>query len=222
LFIYSLLWGNEWMIINLKRIVDLFLSFILLITLSPIFILIAILIKLDSNGPVLFKQGRVGEGGKLFKIYKFRTMVNNFIGMGLDFNLKKDDSRITYVGGFLRKWSLDELPQIINIIKGEMSFVGPRPALEYQVKLYNDFQRTRLLMKPGITGWAQVNGRNSLTWEERIYHDVWYVMNFSLSLDLEIIIKTIKVTLLNEGLYGKDGVNNDFTLTTDLKMKNIQ
>lgn len=207
----------------IKRVFDFFLSLILLIILSPILMLIAILIKLGSKGPVLFKQERVGEDGKLFKIYKFRTMVNNSINkMGLDFNLQKNDSRITYVGNFLRKWSLDELPQIINIIRSEMSFIGPRPTLEYQVKQYNDFQRKRLLMKPGITGWAQVNGRNSLTWEERIYHDVWYVMNFSLGLDLEIFIKTIKVTFLKEGLYGKNGINFDFNLNTDLKMNNIR
>lgn len=200
---------------------DLFLGIFLLIILSPILTLIAILIKLDSKGPVLFKQVRVGEDSKLFKIYKFRTMVKNSSKMGCDFNLCKGDSRITYVGNFLRKWSLDELPQIINIIKGEMSFIGPRPTLGYQVEQYNDFQRKRLHMKPGITGWAQVNGRNSLTWEERIYYDVWYVMNFSLSLDFEIFIKTIKVAILKEGLYGKDGANYDFNLKDNLKITKV-
>lgn len=200
------------MSIYLKRMFDLYFSIFLLIVLSPFLALIAILIKLNSKGPVLFRQERVGEDGNLFKIYKFRTMVKNSSKMGYDFNLCKGDSRITYIGNFLRKWSLDELPQLINIIKGEMSFIGPRPTLQYQVKQYNDFQQTRLFMKPGITGWAQVNGRNSITWEERIYYDVCYVINFSLSLDFEILVKTIKVMLLKEGLYGKDGVNYDFSL----------
>jgi undecaprenyl phosphate N,N'-diacetylbacillosamine 1-phosphate transferase len=209
------------MSVCIKRMFDLFLSIFLLIVLSPILTLIAILIKLNSKGPVLFKQVRVGEDSKLFKIYKFRTMVKNSSKNRCDYNLCKGDSKITYVGNFLRKWSLDELPQLINIIKGEMSFIGPRPTLEYQVKQYNDFQRKRLNMKPGITGWAQVNGRNSLTWEERIYYDVCYVMNFSLSLDFEIFIKTIKVMLLKEGIYGKHGINYDFSLKDNLKIKKV-
>jgi len=204
--------------IFVKRIFDLLFSILLLVILSPTLALIAIIIKLNSKGPVLFKQERVGEDGNLFKIYKFRTMLHNFNKLGHGFDLQKDDARITNIGNFLRRWSLDELPQLLNILKGEMSFIGPRPTLEYQVRQYNDFQRKRLLMKPGITGWAQVNGRNSLTWEERIYYDLWYVMNFSLSLDLEILIKTIKVTLLKEGIYGKAGNNYDFNLKDNLKI----
>ena len=204
--------------IFVKRIFDLLFSIFLLVILSPALALIAIIIKLNSKGPVLFKQERVGEVGNLFKIYKFRTMLHNFNKLGHGFDLQKDDARITNIGNFLRRWSLDELPQLLNILKGEMSFIGPRPTLEYQVRQYNDFQRKRLLMKPGITGWAQVNGRNSLTWEERIYYDLWYVMNFSLSLDLEILIKTIKVTLLKEGIYGKAGNNYDFNLKDNLKI----
>ena len=158
-----------------------------MITLSHIFILIAILIKLDRNGPVLFKQGRVGEGGKLFKIYKFRTMVNNFIGIGLDFNLKKDDSRITYVGGFLRKWSLDELPQLFNILKGDMSFVGPRPALFNQDDLVALRTEKRIdTLVPGLTGWAQINGRDELPIPIKVGFDEYYYKNKSFLLDLKI------------------------------------
>jgi undecaprenyl phosphate N,N'-diacetylbacillosamine 1-phosphate transferase len=133
--------------------------------LSPFFLLLSILIKLDSSGPVIFIQERVGKNGVLFQSIKFRTMIYRALEKGLGLNIKKDDERITRMGKFLRTWSLDELPQIINVLTGDMSIVGPRPTLPYQVKLYNDFQRRRLLVKPGITGWAQVNGRNAISWE---------------------------------------------------------
>jgi len=193
-----------------KYVCDYILSILLLIILSPIFLIIAVMIKLDCKGPALFKQERVGKDGKLFKIYKFRTMVDNAVNIEHGFGLEENDPRIAFIGKFLRKWSLDELPQLINVIKGEMSIIGPRPTLQYQVKQYNEFQKKRLLMKPGITGWAQVNGRNSLTWEERINFDVLYVECYTLWLDLEIFIKTIMVTILRKGLYGKSGVNEDF------------
>jgi len=193
-----------------KYVFDYILSISLLIILSPIFLIIAVMIKLDCKGPALFKQERVGKDGKLFKIYKFRTMVDNAVNIEHGFGLEENDPRIAFIGKFLRKWSLDELPQLINVIKGEMSIIGPRPTLQYQVKQYNEFQKKRLLMKPGITGWAQVNGRNSLTWEERINFDVLYVECYTLWLDLEIFIKTIMVTILRKGLYGKSGVNEDF------------
>lgn len=191
---------------------DYILSLLLLFVLSPIYLIIAVMIKIDSKGPVLFKQERVGKDGKLFTIYKFRTMVENAVNMGLDFKLTENDSRITGIGKFLRRWSLDELPQILNIIKGEMSFIGPRPTLLYQVKLYNDYQRKRLVMKPGITGWAQINGRNSLTWEERINFDVLYTGCYTWWLDVEILVKTFGVMILSKGLYGRGGVNDDFNL----------
>lgn len=194
----------------IKLLFDCILGIFLLATLSPVFLLIAFLIKLDSKGPVLFKQERVGKNGKLFKIYKFRTMVKNSEKMGFGFNLSENDSRITRVGNFLRKWSLDELPQIINIIKGEMSFIGPRPTLQYQVEQYDEFQRKRLSMKPGITGWAQINGRNSLSWEERIYFDIIYVNYYTFLLDIEIFVKTLMVLISRKGLYGKGSVNEDF------------
>ena len=193
-----------------KSFFDILFGWILLIILLPVFIIIGILIKLDSKGPVFFKQVRIGKDEKPFVIYKFRSMVNKAEEIGVGLNLSKGDTRITKLGNFLRNWSLDELPQIINIARGDMSFIGPRPTLEHQVKAYNEVQRKRLLMNPGVTGWAQVNGRNSLTWEKRIEFDVWYVENYSLWLDIKILLKTFKVALLREGLYGEDGINDDF------------
>jgi undecaprenyl phosphate N,N'-diacetylbacillosamine 1-phosphate transferase len=194
----------------IKIILDKIISVAALVILSPVFLLLAILIKLDSSGPVFFLQERVGKNGVLFQSIKFRTMIDRALERGLGFNIKKDDERITRMGKFLRTWSLDELPQIINVIKGDMSIVGPRPTLPYQVELYNDFQRCRLLVKPGITGWAQVNGRNAISWEQRIKLDVWYVKNWSLWLDIVILFNTIRVVIRKEGLYGTGGVNDDF------------
>ena len=194
----------------IKEIYDKILSIAALIILSPLFIIISVLIKLDSRGPVFFIQERAGLKGKLFSSIKFRTMMHKAAERGLGLNIKDGDERITRVGRFLRAWSLDELPQLINVLKGDMSIVGPRPTLQYQVELYNDFQRKRLLVKPGITGWAQVNGRNAISWEERIKLDVWYVENWSLWLDFRIMLKTIKVVIKKEGLYGARGINDDF------------
>ena len=194
----------------IKNILDKIISLFALVVLSPFFLIIAALIKLDSNGPVLFMQERVGKNGRLFNSIKFRTMICQSIEKGLGLNIKHDDERITRAGKFLRTWSLDELPQLINVLKGDMSIVGPRPTLPYQVELYNDFQQRRLLVNPGITGWAQVNGRNAISWEERIKLDVWYVENWSLWLDFRIMLKTIKVVIKKEGLYGARGINDDF------------
>ena len=197
----------------IKELFDRTLSLLVLIILSPIFLIIVVLIKLDTSGPAFFIQMRVGKNGIPFKSIKFRTMIQRATETGLGINIQQDDERITRVGKFLRTWSLDELPQIINVLKGDMSIVGPRPTLQYQVALYNDFQRKRLLVKPGITGWAQVNGRNAISWEQRIQLDVWYVENWSLWLDFKIMLKTIKVVIKKEGLYGKDGINDDFVST---------
>ncbi len=193
-----------------KAVLDIVFGVILLTCLLPVFMIIAVIIKIDSKGPVFYLQKRIGKDEKPFTIYKFRSMVNNAEKIGLGLNLCKDDFRITRVGKFLRDWSFDELPQLINIVIGDMSFIGPRPTLDYQVAAYNDVQRKRLLVKPGVTGWAQVNGRNSLTWAERIEYDVWYVDHYSLWLDLKILLRTFKVALLREGLYGNDGMNDDF------------
>lgn len=143
----------------------------------------------------------MGKDGRVFKIFKFRTMVVNAEKMGAGVFVERDDPRITKVGKWLRNTSLDELPQLINVLRGEMSLVGPRPTLPYQVERYNERQRRRFLMRPGITGWAQVNGRNSLTWPEKIELDIWYVENWSLWLDLKILWKTFFTMLKKEGLY---------------------
>ena len=187
----------------IKEVFDKVISFLALFILAIPFLIVAIAIKVDSRGPVFFLQERVGKNGKLFKTIKFRTMY-----VGADERTKgkyinKDDPNVTRVGKFLRRSGIDELPQLINVLKGDMSIVGPRPTLKYQVEKYDDFQRKRLLMKPGITGWALINGRNKLTWEERIKMDVWYVEHWSPWLDLYIIFKTFYVVAKGEGLYAE-------------------
>ena len=183
-----------------KVILDKFFSIILLILLFPLFLIIGVLIKLDSKGPVFFIQKRVGKDGKIFRAYKFRTMVENAEKFGLGHEIEKNDSRITRVGKYLR-WGIDELPQLINVFKGEMSMVGPRPTLLYQVNQYTKREKQRLKMKPGITGWALINGRNSLSWQEKINLDIWYINHFSLYLDIKILIKTIFVVAEGKNLY---------------------
>lgn len=191
----------------LKRIVDLFGSlFGILITL-PILVLSAILIKLESKGPVFFKQNRLGKDGEVFKIIKFRTMVDNAEKMGSGIKTFENDPRITRVGSFLRKTSLDELPQLFNVLIGNMSIVGPRPPVPYHPSKYEEYpthQRKRFTVKPGITGYAQVNGRNNLTWDERIELDIQYVERFSIFLDLKIILLTIVKVFKSEDVHSTD------------------
>lgn len=188
--------------IKIKYLMDRIFAAILLILLSPLMLLIYIGVRVTSKGPGIFTQVRVGMGNKDFKIYKFRTMRTG--SESGSFTLEgKDDDRITTFGKFLRKLSLDELPQLINILKGDMSFIGPRPTLRYQVDKYNNTQMRRLEMKPGLTGWAQVNGRNSIPWSKRIEHDVWYIDNYSLLLDIKILIKTIGVLFKQDIIYGE-------------------
>jgi len=196
--------------LRIKRIFDTLVSGIALIVLLPIFIIIGIFIKIDSRGPVFFVQKRAGKDGKIFKAYKLRTMVDKAVEMGLGYEIAKDDSRITRVGKHLR-WGIDELPQLLNVFRGEMSMVGPRPALPHQVEKYSKQERRRLEVKPGITGWALINGRNRLTWPERIKLDIWYIDNWSLWLDLKILFKTVWVVIFKrEGIYGKDGVTRGY------------
>jgi len=185
-------------------------SGIALVILLPIFTIIGILIKLDSKGPIFFIQERAGKDGKIFGAYKLRTMVDNAEKIGLGYEIAKNDSRITRIGKYLR-WGIDELPQLINVFRGEMSLVGPRPALPHQVEKYSEQERWRLEVKPGITGWALVNGRNILSWSERIKLDIWYIDHWSIWLDLKILLKTIWVVIFTrEGIYGKDGVTRDY------------
>ena len=178
----------------LKRFIDILLSFLALVILSPVFIIIAIAIKLDSQGPVLFKQERVGKGGKVFKIYKFRSMCVGAEHTGSGVYSGKGDARVTRVGKILRATSLDEIPQALNIIKGDMSFIGPRPPLTYHpwpIEEYTEEQFRMFDVRPGITGWAQVNGRKAVEWNKRIKLNVWYVDNLSMWLDIKIAFLTV-------------------------------
>jgi len=193
-----------------KRMTDFTLSSVLLVALGLPFLIGAVIVRLDSPGPVFFRQLRIGMKGKPFRIWKFRTMIHGAEQTGLGLNVAANDPRITRVGRLLRSWGLDELPQLINVWLGEMSLVGPRPALPHQVAAYDDFQRRRLEVRPGITGWAQIHGRNALTWEERISYDVWYVDHWTPWLDLCIVLRTIPVLLNRRGLYAPSGVNYDF------------
>lgn len=195
---------------SIKRVLDFLLSFVALIILSPLFLIIAICIKIDSKGPVFFKQERLGKDGEIFLIYKFRTMVDGAIHMGSGLRTDEGDPRITKVGGFLRKTSLDELPQLINVLKGEMSIVGPRPPVPYHPHKYEDYseeQKLRFTVLPGITGYAQINGRNEIEWDERIKYDIYYARNWSLGLDFKIFFRTIKIVLCKEGIY-RENKNN--------------
>jgi len=200
-----------------KRILDLILGIIGLILTSPLWLYVIIRIKAEDRGPVFFVQERVGKNGKLFRMYKFRSMIVGAEKKGLGVFIRTDDERITRIGKFIRKTSIDELPQLINVLKGEMSIVGPRPTLEYQVKRYNEEQKRRLSVKPGITGWAQINGRNNMTWPEKIELDLWYVDHWSIGLDLKIIGRTIWFVLKKEGIYSDEGIIIDEISRTEPK-----
>ncbi|MBP3939551.1 MAG: sugar transferase [Clostridia bacterium] len=185
----------------IKRGLDFTVAFAALLILSPLMLIVSILIKLNRDGPVLFKQERPGRGGKIFTVYKFRTMsVRTCDENGRELS---DFERMSKIGSFLRKTSIDELPQFINILKGDMSFIGPRPLLTEYLELYTPEQMRRHEVRPGISGWAQVNGRNTITWEEKFRYDVEYVDNLSFRMDMNIFIKTILNVLK------QDGINSD-------------
>jgi lipopolysaccharide/colanic/teichoic acid biosynthesis glycosyltransferase len=186
----------------MKRALDLLVAVPALVIASPLLVIAAIAIKLDSRGPVLYMARRVGRGGESFDLYKLRTMHTGNDPVGVGTPVLPGDARVTRVGGFLRRFSLDELPNLINVIRGEMSVVGPRPTLAAQVDDYTPHQRRRLEVKPGLTGWAQVNGRAGIPWEERIELDVWYVEHRSLGLDARILARTARLLLTGHGLYG--------------------
>lgn len=189
----------------IKRLIDFFGSLIGSIIISPILIIIALLIKLTSKGPVLFKQERLGKDGKTFKILKFRTMVVNAEKIGDGLSVKSEnDNRITKIGKLLRATSLDELPQLFNVILGQMSLVGPRPPVPHhphKYEEYTDIQRKRFEMKPGMTGLSQVTVRNSVSWDERIPVDVDYVEKFNVWLDIKLLFKTIQKIFVRESIY---------------------
>ncbi|PEL07035.1 sugar transferase [Bacillus sp. AFS017336] len=181
----------------MKRILDLVISLTILILLSLPLVVIAIVVRIKMGSPIFFTQQRPGLHGKLFYLYKFRTMRDLHDSNG---ELLSDELRLTAFGKFIRKYSIDELPQLINVVKGEMSLVGPRPFLMEYLSLYTEEQMERHNVKPGITGWAQVNGRNTLTWEEKFKMDVWYVNNHNLFLDLKILMKTAIKVIKKEGI----------------------
>lgn len=183
-----------------KRLFDVFLAILVAVPALPIMLLEALAIRLDSKGLVLFAQERIGRGGKPFQIYKFRTMVLPEYRLDASGRVKPDEECVTRVGRFLRRTSLDELPQLWCILRGDMSFVGPRPTFRFQVERYDAFQRRRLEVRPGITGLAQIRGRNSLSWEEKIQHDVEYVDTHSFVGDLGILAATVRIVLAGKDI----------------------
>ncbi|KRD07481.1 UDP-galactose phosphate transferase [Flavobacterium sp. Root901] len=180
-----------------KPALDFLVAFIGFLILSPIFFIVTIGLCFANQGKPFFFQNRPGKSGKIFKIIKFRTMNEKKDSQG---ELLSDAERITKIGQFVRKTSLDEIPQLLNVLKGDMSIIGPRPLLPEYLPLYNEFQKQRHDVKPGITGWAQVNGRNAISWQDKFTFDVWYVENLSFLLDLKIILKTFKKVIVSEGI----------------------
>lgn len=196
-----------------KRIIDIICSILGLIILIPVFLIVSIAIKIESKGPVIFKQKRIGKDGKVFEIYKFRSMVVGAEKMGTGVYSKKGDTRVTKVGKFIRATSIDELPQLLNILKGEMSFIGPRPVLTYHPWKYEEYteeQKKRFLLRPGVTGWAQIHGRKQVEWEKRIKLDVEYVEKISFIMDLKIFFITIYKVI-----FMKDNVNTGTTVNKE-------
>lgn len=196
-----------------KRFCEIILSLVALVVLSPIMLVTAIAIKLESKGPVIFKQERIGKGAKVFKIYKFRSMCVGAEHTGSGVYSGANDMRVTKVGRIIRATSIDELPQLVNILKGEMSFVGPRPPLTYHpwnIEEYTQQQLRMFEVRPGITGWAQVNGRKDVEWHQRIRLNVWYVDNVSVFLDIKILFLTVFKVVTNA-----DNVNTGETLVKE-------
>jgi len=185
----------------LKRLFDVLISFALLLVLSPAIMIILFLVSVNMGKPVLFLQMRPGKGGDAFKLLKIRSMKDTF---DADDKLLSDADRITPFGRFLRNNSLDELPSLLNVLKGEMSLVGPRPLLMEYLPLYSAEQSRRHEVRPGITGWAQINGRNAVSWDEKFKMDVWYVDNRSLWLDLKILFFTVKKVIVRDGISAKN------------------
>jgi len=185
----------------IRRAVDVAVSAVVLALASPVIALAMLAIRLESPGRVIYSQRRAGLHGELFDVLKLRTMVDGAEHIGAGLAINADDDRITRVGAFLRRTSLDELPNLLNVLRGEMSLIGPRPTLPAQVEQYTPRQRGRLQIRPGITGWAQVNGRASLPWEERIELDLYYIEHRSPALDLKILWRTVAMVLGGSGLY---------------------
>jgi lipopolysaccharide/colanic/teichoic acid biosynthesis glycosyltransferase len=188
----------------LTRLIDVVVSSIALVLSSPVLLAIMVVIRIESPGSPIYRQRRIGLNGEPFEMLKLRTMVSGAEHQGAGLAVNYGDPRITRVGHFLRRFSIDELPNLVNVLRGEMSLVGPRPTIQAQVDQYTPLQRRRLEVKPGITGWAQINGRASLPWHERIELDIWYVDHRTLRLDLAILWKTVRLLVSGEGLYKGD------------------
>ncbi|MET0551560.1 MAG: sugar transferase [Vicinamibacteria bacterium] len=185
----------------MRRAFDVAVAGLGLLVAAPVLAAAAVAIRLESRGHVVYRQRRVGLDGREFDVLKLRTMVTGAEAMGAGLAVDEGDSRITRVGALLRRTSIDELPNLVNVLRGDMAIVGPRPTVPVQVAQYTDRQRGRLAVRPGITGWAQVNGRASLPWHERIELDLWYVEHRSWRLDLEIIVRTARLVVGGDGLY---------------------
>ncbi|MUH36909.1 sugar transferase [Zobellia amurskyensis] len=191
----------------LKRVLDFFIALFGLIVAGPIIVFVIIFLAVSNQGDVFFVQKRPGKNEKIFKIFKFKTMNDKKDENG---NLLPDELRLTPIGKFIRKTSLDELPQLLNVLKGEMSLIGPRPLLVSYLPLYSTMQKKRHLVRPGITGWAQVNGRNAISWDKKFEYDVWYVENLSFWLDLKIIFLTVQKVIKS------DGISSDSSATMEV------
>lgn len=198
-------WG-----LRVKRAADFLVAFVLLLLLWPLLLLLMGLVKLTSRGPALFRQQRLGQNGKPFWLLKLRTMVEGAEQMGAGLAIEANDPRITPIGKILRTTSLDELPQLWNVLRGEMSLVGPRPLPVRYLERFNSRQRKRLVMPQGITGWAQIKGRNVVSWPERLEMDVWYVEHWSLGLDVRILVETLWAVFTSRGVAAADGTIKEF------------
>ena len=185
----------------IRRLFDIFAGTCALLLAAPVMAVAMVAIRLESRGHPIYKQRRIGRHGKPFDMFKLRTMVDGAEHIGSGLAINEHDSRVTRVGAFLRRTSLDELPNLVNVIRGDMSFIGPRPTIPLQVAQYTSRQRGRLAIRPGITGWAQVNGRAALPWSERIELDLHYIEHRSLAFDLRILARTLAIVLGGSGLY---------------------
>jgi len=195
---------SRWLQSPLRRALDVLAAVVGLIVSAPVLAVAMAAIRLETPGHPVFRQHRVGQDGAPFELYKLRTMVSGAEALGAGLAVNTGDARITRVGAVLRRWSIDELPNFLNILRGDMSLIGPRPTVQVQVDRYDDRQRGRLVARPGLTGWAQVNGRASLPWHERIELDLWYIEHASPLLDLKIILRSARLALHGEGLYKGD------------------
>jgi lipopolysaccharide/colanic/teichoic acid biosynthesis glycosyltransferase len=192
---------SPWLRNPLRRVLDMAAAAVALALASPVLGAAMLAIRIETHGHAVFRQRRVGRDGVPFELFKLRSMVHGAEGMGSGLVVHEGDARITRVGALLRRTSLDELPNLINVLRGEMSLIGPRPTVQVQVDRYDERQRGRLLTRPGLTGWAQVNGRASLPWAERIELDLWYIEHASLALDVKILAASVRMALTGHGLY---------------------